>query len=282
MMNPEKDCCCEFCSEFPLSNIQYNDDWTFKDDTISSSLIEDPIPFEDSEKLSKEIEEDISIFFKNQIKNKESINISTIEKSGNSKEKENSFNIGNLLGNKRGRKKVAIFKIVGGNHHDKDDIDNIIRVVQVHYINFIVNFVNCILMIYKIKGSFIKIDYEVKKVVNNKVFNELKRKCLYEILLMKITPKCSNFPPNHNQTLYEKFKDIPVIKDILNLNYLTFFQDVYYKSERNIILKIDGKNIPFELSDEKLVMYKEHITSFSDINYITRFEMFVKDKYFEN
>ena len=186
------------------------------------------------------------------------------------------------MGNKRGRKKDAIFKKAGGNHHDKDDIDNIIRVVQVHYINFIVNFVNYILIIYKIKGSFIKIDYEVKKVVNNKVFNELKRKCLYEILLMKITPKCSNFPPNHNQTLYEKIKDIPVIKDILNFNYLTFFQDVYYKSERNIILKIDGKNIPFELSDEKLVMYKELIASYSDKNYITRFEMFVKDKYFEN
>ena len=280
MMNPETDNYCEFFSEFSLSNFQLNDDWNFKDYTISSPLIEDHYSFE--EKQLKEYEEDISIFFKNQIKNNESINISTIEKSGNSKEKENSFNIGNLLGNKRGRKKVGIFKIVGGNHHDKDDIDNIIRVVQVHYINFIVNFVNYILIIYKIKGSFIKIDYEVKKVVNNKVFNELKRKCLYEILLMKITPKCSNFPPNHNQTLYEKFKDIPVIKDILNLNYLTFFQDVYYKSERNIILKIDGKNIPFELSDEKLVMYKELIASYSDKNYITRFEMFVKDKYFEN
>ena len=282
MMNPEKDCCCEFCSEFPLSNIQDNDDWTFKDDTISSSLIEDPIPFEDSEKLSKEIEEDISIFFKNQIKNKESINISTIEKSGNSKEKENSFNIGNLLGNKRGRRKVAIFKKVGGNHHDKYDIDNIITVVQVHYFNFIVNFVNYILKIYKVEGAFNKIAYDIKKIVNTKMFNELKRKCLYEILLMKISPKCSKSLPNHNQTLYEKIKDIPVIKDILNFNYLTFFQDVYYKSERNIILKIDGKNIPFELSDEKLVMYKEHITSFSDINYITRFEKFVKDKYFEN
>ena len=280
MMNPETDNYCEFFSEFSLSNFQLNDDWNFKDYTISSPLIEDPYSFE--EKQLKEYEEDISIFFKNQIKNNESINISTIEKSGNSKEKENSFNIGNLLGNKRGRRKVAIFKKVGGNHHDKYDIDNIITVVQVHYFNFIVNFVNYILIIYKIKGSFIKIDYEVKKVVNNKVFNELKRKCLYEILLMKITPKCSNFPPNHNQTLYEKIKDIPVIKDILNFNYLTFFQDVYYKSERNIILKIDGKNIPFELSDEKLVMYKEHITSFSDKNYITRFEMFVRYKYFEN
>ena len=99
---------------------------------------------------------------------------------------------------------------------------------------------------------------------------------------MKASPKCTKSLENHNQILYEKIKDIPVIKEILNLNYLNFFRDVYYKSERNILLKLEGKDIPFELSDEKLAMYKERIASFSDINYITRFEKYVKDKYFEN
>lgn len=280
MMNPETEDFCESFPEFSLLNISLNENWSFKESSNTIPLIEDIYSFE--EKQSKEYEKDISLFFKNQFKNKESIEISTIEKSGIAKEKETPTNVENLLGNKRGRRKFVIFKKEGENHHDKYDIDNIITVVQVHYFNFIVNFVNYVLKIYKIEGAFNKIAYEVKKVVNNKKFNELKRKCLYEILLMKDSPKCTKSLENHNQILYEKIKDIPVIKEILNLNYLNFFRDVYYKSERNILLKLEGKDILFELSDEKLAMYKERIASFSDINYITRFEKYVKDKYFEN
>ena len=44
---------------------------------------------------------------------------------------------------------------------------------------------------------------------------------------MKITPKNSKSPQDHNKNLYTKVKDLPIIKDILNLNYLYFFQNVY-------------------------------------------------------
>ena len=280
MITPETESFFESYPELSLSSINFQENWIFKDSTNTIPLIEDFYSFED--KQSKEYEKDVSLFFKNQIKNKELNEISTIGKSGIAEEKGGLLNCGNLIGNKRGRKKVEIFKKLGENHHDKYDIDNIITVVQAHYFNFIVNFVNFVLKTYEIEGAFNKIAYEVKKVVNTKRFNELKKKCLYEILLMKASPKCTKSLINHNQTLYEKIKDIPVIKEILNLNYLNFFQEVYYKSERNIILKLKGKDIPFELSDEKLAMYKERISSFSDINYITRFEKYVKDKYFDN
>ena len=47
-----------------------------------------------------------------------------------------------------------------------------------------------------------------------------------------------------------------IFKELLNQNYLTFFRNVYYKSERKLYLIIDGKNITFDLNDEKLVTEK--------------------------
>ena len=47
-----------------------------------------------------------------------------------------------------------------------------------------------------------------------------------------------------------------IFKEHLNQNYLTFFRNVYYKSERKLNLIIDGKNMAFDLNDEKLVTEK--------------------------
>ena len=192
------------------------------------------------------------------------------------------FKIEKLLGNKKNRDKKPVFKKVGNRNHDKYDIDNILTVIQTHFINFIVNFINYILEEKGIKEKFIKISYEEKRKVNRENFENLKEKCLYEILLMKITPKNSKSPQDHNKNLYTKVKDLPIIKDILNLNYLYFFQNVYYKSERNIMLKIDGMDIPFNLSDRKLELYNERLSSFSNEYYISLCNKYVKEKYFEN
>ena len=42
----------------------------------------------------------------------------------------------------------------------------------------------------------------------------------------------------------------------MNQNYLAFFRNVYYKSERKLNLIIDGKNMTFDLNNEKLVSEK--------------------------
>ena len=68
------------------------------------------------------------------------------------------------------------------------------------------------------------------------------------------------------------------IKDILNENYLTFFKEVYYKSER--IICINGKNI--SLFGKKLKMYKNKIAEFKDEEYVEIFDKYVTDKYFGN
>lgn len=192
------------------------------------------------------------------------------------------FKIDKFLGNKKNREKKPLFKKIGTRNHDKYDIDNIITVVQNHYINFIVMFVNYFLEEQGINEKFIKISYEEKRKVNKENFEILKKKCLYEILQMKISPKNKLSPEDNNKNLYNKVKNLPIIKDILNLNYLYFFQNVYYKSERNIILNIDGMDKPFKLSDRKLVLYKERLSSFSNEYYKTLFNNYVKEKYFSN
>jgi len=177
---------------------------------------------------------------------------------------------------KRGREA----KKKGNKTHDKIDIDNIITVVQIHYINFIVNYLNCILSQLGINEKFIKIYHKVKKNVKTSYFNDLKTKKLYEILLMEISPKFRCYDKDHNLKLYEEVKDMEGIKDILNENYLTFFKEVYFKSEPNLNICINGKTI--SLSDKNLEMYNNKISKFTDKEYVKIFNKYVKDKYFEN
>jgi hypothetical protein len=217
-------------------------------------------------------------FHKNEKKTKETTSeLPQINKGDNG-----IFKIDKFLGNKKNREKKPLFKKIGTRNHDKYDIDNIITVVQNHYINFIVMFVNYFLEEQGINEKFIKISYEEKRKVNKENFEILKKKCLYEILQMKISPKNKLSPEDNNKNLYNKVKNLPIIKDILNLNYLYFFQNVYYKSERNIILNIDGMDKPFKLSDRKLVLYKERLSSFSNEYYKTLFNDYVKEKYFSD
>lgn len=217
-------------------------------------------------------------FYKNEKKTKETTSeLQQINKGDNG-----IFKIDKFLGNKINREKKPLFKKVGKRNHDKYDIDNIITVVQNHYINFIVMFVNYFLEEQGVNEKFIKISYEEKRKVNKENFEILKKKCLYEILQMKISPKNKLSPEDNNKNLYNKVKNLPIIKDILNLNYLYFFQNVYYNSERNIILNIDGMDKPFKLSDRKLVLYKERLSSFSNEYYKTLFDNYVKEKYFSN
>ena len=184
----------------------------------------------------------------------------------------------NLLQNKtrRGRKTdpegKSAMKI-----HEKTDIDNILTVAQISYINFIVDFLNHLLKQKGIKNNkFIRISHKVKKNVKISNFENLKTKKLSDILLLEISPKFRSYDKDHNKKLLEAIKDMEEIKDILNENYLKFFKEVYYKSER--IICINGKNI--SLFGKKLKMYKNKIAEFKDEEYVEIFNKYVTDKYF--
>ena len=141
---------------------------------------------------------------------------------------------------KRGRKCEKSEKDKANNSSKlprKFDRDDMTIKNQVHYFNFIPEFFNFELENYGINGKFKKIDYQLKKKCNFNYFNELNGKKLYEILIMKESSRYKNSGENYNAKLYERIKDIPVIKNILNENYLTFFRSVYYPSGREINLK---------------------------------------------
>jgi hypothetical protein len=162
--------------------------------------------------------------------------------------------------------------------HEKTDIDNIITVVQINFINFIVDAINLLLLKHGIKDQFIRISHKVKKNVKISNFENLKTKKLSDILLLQISPKFRSYEKDHNKHLLEAVKDMEEIKDILNENYLKFFQEVYYKSER--IININGKTI--SLFGKNLKMYKNKIAEFEDQEYVEIFDKYVNDKYFGN
>ena len=154
---------------------------------------------------------------------------------------------------------------------------------QVHYSNFIPEFVNFELENYGINGKFKKIDYQLKKKCNFNYFNELTGKKLYEILIMKASSRYKNSGENCNAKLYERIKDIPVIKNILNENYLTFFRSVYYPSGREINLKKytdDNSDLIITLP-MKIGKFMDKVNTFKDQDYAEAYKKCVEELYLQ-
>ena len=197
--------------------------------------------------------------------------------------KDEEKNLNTLLHQKRGRKKGNDNKRTKYKNHDKYDKDNSLTKIQVHYFNFIIHFLNTILPIFKFnkREHFYIIDYRIKQKVNKEYSDYLKTLKLADIVKMKISDKCCSIEKNFNIKLYNEVKTIPVINNILEENYLSFFQNVYYKSERKINLAKYGLNIDIILPD-KIKMYNDILKSFEDKNCITLIQKYVNDRYFDN
>ena len=154
---------------------------------------------------------------------------------------------------------------------------------QVHYSNFIPEFVNFELENYGINGKFKKIDYQLKKKCNFNYFNELTGKKLYEILIMKASSRYKNSGENCNAKLYERIKDIPVIKNILNENYLTLFRYVYYQNVREINLKKytdDNSDLIITLP-MKIGKFMDKVNTFKDQDYAEAYKKCVEELYLQ-
>lgn len=165
----------------------------------------------------------------------------------------------------------------------KFDRDDMTIKNQVHYFNFIPEFFNFELENYGINGKFKKIDYQLKKKCNFNYFNELNGKKLYEILIMKESSRYKNSEENYNAKLYERIKDIPVIKNILNENYLTFFRSVYYPSGREINLKKytdDNSDLIITLP-MKIGKFMDKVNTFKDQDYAEAYKKCVEELYLQ-
>ena len=183
-----------------------------------------------------------------------------------------------VTGRKRGRK-TKNDNLKEKRPPRKNDRDNVHSKVQIHFMTFIVNIMNCILILFGIEKQFQHIDYASKKGTNFDNSEKLKKQMLEDILKLKRSNRYEKTDENHNLKVYEEIKDLPVIKNILKENYLTFFQEVYYKSERIISLSKYGSEETLYL-DKKTQTYKDKVKSFGDPIYEKIFEDYVYELYF--
>ena len=167
-------------------------------------------------------------------------------------------------GKKRGRKssRNGIYRL-----HDKKCEDNIIRKIQVNYAKFIKNFINELLKTSGIKNLFfIPLDYNYIKLISKKHRDNLNSKTIKEVFSdNNISPKYSTKEINFNKKICEQiekeYKDI--YQNVLNKNFLFFFDKIYYKNNKKINMKefgfdnleIDLKNI--ELFGDLLLKEKD-------------------------
>ena len=134
--------------------------------------------------------------------------------------------------------------------------DNIITKSQNHYINYIIIVFNMILIFFGFKEKVQKIDYEIKKKPNYDNFNE------------KLVEKIRE-------------KNIEVINNFLNYNYLSFFRNYYYRNSKKIYLKDFGsKDESYILLSDEKITFQEKINTFDDENYANVYKKVVEELYF--
>ena len=161
--------------------------------------------------------------------------------------------------------------------------DNIITKNQTDFISNIIIVFNMILIFFGIKEQVKDIDYEIKKNPNYDNFTELMKKTLGEIISMPITKRFKNIERNYNAELVKKIreKNIEVINNFLNYNYLSFFRNFYYKNSKKIYLKDFGsKDDSYILLSDEKITFQEKINTFGDENYANVYKKVVEELYF--
>jgi hypothetical protein len=159
--------------------------------------------------------------------------------------------------------------------HTAFDHDNILRKLQVHFISFIITYSNDVISFLVDDENipyFQDVDYELKKVVNLKNVERLKKKEIGEIIQFKITPKIKKKEENENvKNLNLLLNKYPSLREFFKMNYLDLFKQ-YYNNENNIF-KVNDKIIPLSPKTTKKTFSKliEKNYNLKDkINYVCR------------
>ena len=108
----------------------------------------------------------------------------------------------------------------------------------------------------------------------------LKKQKLKDILKLKRSDRYEKTDEYHNKNLLEEIKNKKVIKNILEENYLIFFEKVYYKGERKISLTKYGSDEILCL-DSKTRTYLDKVKSFNDPIYAAIYDNYVNELYFQ-
>ena len=187
-----------------------------------------------------------------------------------------------VLNDKKNKKK----KMKRKKEHDKFEKDNVMRKINIHFISFIVKFVN-----YNIKKLlsnkhplFTNLSYDFKKNINNNTFKELKSKTIGEILKNEGSSKNKRnmlYQKDENEKLYN-FLHESVLRDLLDINYIQFFRQVYMQApEKNKLEVLKKYNIPknvlffddfikSEVKKDKIngELYRERLESLSKSKFV--------------
>ena len=158
--------------------------------------------------------------------------------------------------------------------HNKFATDNLLRKIQVHYMSCILEAVNEVLKALNYNTPFLKCDYEFKKNVNKDFFDSLKNKKLSDILINDISAKYRNKDININRTIYDNLKDDKILKNLFDENYITFFENVYYKSDKKFNLKKYGL--------EKEIIFSKNVKMFKDLLKVNKNNDVNNQKYIED
>ena len=145
----------------------------------------------------------------------------------------------NKLKKKRGRKnnKPEI-------QHDKKRNDNRMAKIQRNYLSFLIVFLNYIMKKLKIKYGFVHFDGKWKGNVNQKFRYSLTKKTIKDIIYEAPISLKFEKDEEYNKNTYQKLKDegYNILLDIMDKNYLYFFEKIYYNNLRKFNLSSFGLN----------------------------------------
>ena len=157
----------------------------------------------------------------------------------------------NKLRKKRSSNKVVKENII--KRHTSSDNDNVLRKIQVQFISFIIFFSNDVVSFllndYENTPYFHNVEYELKKKVNHKNVESLKKKTIEEIIrFFKITPKIKKKKENENEKSLNALlkKNNNSIVEYFKTKYLDLFKKYFNNNNDNF--EVNGQNIP--LSDK--------------------------------
>ena len=144
--------------------------------------------------------------------------------------------------------------------HGKYSIDNIITKIQAHYINFIINLSNDIIKsVFDGKEgnkslSFKNIEYKAKIYYNYNKFQELKTKCIKDILIKPASKKNNLNNDNYNEEIFNDLIDSPdILDEYFNMNYLSLFDFYYNDGQKLKSIIINNKEI--KLSNKTMSLW---------------------------
>ena len=128
-----------------------------------------------------------------------------------------------------------------------------------------------------LKFHFKDVDYELKKIVNHKYIEFLKKSNYSDIMKMKISPKNKRFSKFENkETLNKVCNYSPFLKKFFGNNYLYIFQK-YYCTIINNKEEVDIDGFKVTLSPKTKTLYNLLIKNESNKK---KFKSIVEDVYF--